>query len=328
MQFRKLGHSPFSLSALGLGCMGMSEFYGERNDEESIGVIHHALDLELNFFDTADVYGKGKNEELVGNALRGRRNQVVLATKFGNMRDAAGNFVGISGRPEYVKQACEASLRRLGTDTIDLYYQHRVDINVPIEETVGAMSRLVETGKVRCLGLSEAAPETIRRAHKIWPISALQTEYSLWSRDPEDELIPLCRELGITFVPYSPLGRGFLTGRFKSPDDLAPDDWRRNNPRFQGENFQRNLDLVHRIEEMAAEKGCTPAQLALAWVMAQGEEIVPIPGSSRRTHLEQNLAALEISLTAEELSRIDEAAPKGVTAGDRYPERGMKAVNR
>ena len=328
MQFRKLGHSPFSLSALGLGCMGMSEFYGERDDQESIDVIHHALDLEVNFFDTADVYGRGKNEELVGRALRDRRSQVVLATKFANMRDAAGNFAGISGRPEYVKQACEASLRRLGTDTIDLYYQHRVDINVPIEETVGAMSRLVEAGKVRCLGLSEAAPETIRRAHKIWPISALQTEYSLWSRDPEDELIPLCRELGITFVPYSPLGRGFLTGRFKRPEDLEPGDWRRNQPRFQGENFQRNLDLVHRIEAMAAKKGCKPSQLALAWVLAQGDDLIPIPGSSRRTHLEENLAALEISLTAEELSRIDEAAPKGITAGDRYPEGGMKVVNR
>jgi len=328
MQFRKLGHSPFSLSALGLGCMGMSEFYGDRDDQESIDVIHRALDLEVNFFDTADVYGKGKNEELVGRALLGRRNQVVLATKFANIRDAAGNFAGISGRPEYVKQACEASLRRLGTDSIDLYYQHRVDINVPIEETVGAMSRLVEAGKVRCLGLSEAAPETIRRAHKIWPISALQTEYSLWSRDPEDELFPLCRELGITFVPYSPLGRGFLTGRFKRPEDLEPGDWRRNNPRFQGENFQRNLDLVHRIEDMARTKGCKPAQLALAWVLAQGEDVVPIPGSSRRTNLEENLAALEISLTADELSRIDEAAPKGATAGDRYPEGGMKVVNR
>ena len=328
MQFRKLGHSPFSLSALGLGCMGMSEFYGQRDDQESIAVIHRALDLQVNFFDTADVYGRGKNEELVGKALRGRRNQAVLATKFANIRDAAGNFAGISGRPEYVKQACEASLRRLETDTIDLYYQHRVDVNVPIEDTVGAMSRLVEAGRVRCLGLSEAAPETIRRAHKVWPISALQTEYSLWSRDPEDELIPLCRELGITFVPYSPLGRGFLTGRFKSPGDLAPGDWRRNQPRFQGENFQRNMDLVHRIEDMAAEKGCKPSQLALAWVLAQGEDLVPIPGSSRRAHLEENLAAVEISLAAGELSRIDEAAPKGATAGDRYPEGGMKVVNR
>ncbi len=328
MQFRKLGHSPFSLSALGLGCMGMSEYYGTRDDQESIEVIHRALDLEVNFLDTADVYGKGKNELLVGKALRGRREQVILATKFANLRDASGNFVGISGRPEYVKEACEASLRRLGIEIIDLYYQHRVDINVPIEDTVGGMSRLVEEGKVRCLGLSEAAPATIRRAHSTWPISALQTEYSLWSRDPEDELIPLCRELGITFVPYSPLGRGFLTGRFKSPDDLEPDDWRRNNPRFQGENFQRNLDLVRRIEEIAREKGCKPSQLALAWVLAQGDDIVPIPGSSHRPHLEENLAALEISLNEEELKRIDEFAPKGVAAGDRYPEGGMKVVNR
>jgi aryl-alcohol dehydrogenase-like predicted oxidoreductase len=328
MQFRKLGHSPYSLSALGLGCMGMSEFYGTRDDQESIDVIHRALDLEVNFLDTADVYGNGKNEELVGKALRGRRDQVVLATKFANIRDAEGRFIGISGRPEYVRQACEASLRRLQVGTIDLYYQHRVDINVPIEETVGAMSRLVEEGKVRCLGLSEAAPATVRRAHKTWPISALQTEYSLWSREPEGELISLCRELEITFVPYSPLGRGFLTGRFKSPDDFEEGDWRHNNPRFQGENFQRNLDLVRRIEELAREKGCKPSQLALAWVLVQGEDMVPIPGSSHRTHLEENLAALEISFSAEELKRIDEAAPKGVAAGERYPEGGMKVVNR
>jgi len=328
MRMRKLGHSSSSLSALGLGCMGMSEFYGARDDQESIDVIHRALELEVNFLDTADVYGNGKNEVLVGKALRGRRDQVVLATKFANVRDAAGNFIGINGRPEYVKQACEASLRRLGIETIDLYYQHRVDINVPIEETVGAMSRLVEEGKVRGLGLSEAAPATIRRAHKTYPISALQTEYSLWSRDPEDELIPLCRELGITFVPYSPLGRGFLTGRFKSPDDLEPGDWRRNNPRFQGENFQRNLDLVQRIEKMAQEKGCKSSQLALAWVLAQGEDMVPIPGSSHRPHLEENLAAIEIRLSAEELKLIDEVAPKGVAAGDRYPEGGMKVINR
>jgi len=328
MQFRKLGHSSFSLSALGLGCMGMSEFYGTRDDEESIGVIHRALDLEVNFLDTADIYGNGKNEVLVGKALRGRRDQVVLATKFANMRDESGNFLGINGRPEYVKQACEASLRRLEIETIDLYYQHRVDSNVPIEETVGAMSRLVEEGKIRCLGLSEAAPATVRRAHQTYPISALQTEYSLWSRDPEDELISVCRELGITFVPYSPLGRGFLTGRFKSPDDFEAGDWRRNNPRFQGENFQRNLDLVRRIEEMARGKGCKPAQLALAWVLAQGEDMVPIPGSSHVSHLEENLAALDISLSAEDLKRIDEVAPKGVAAGERYPEGGMKVVNR
>ena len=328
MQYRKLGHSSFSLSALGLGCMGMSEFYGTRDDQESVGVIHRALDLELNFLDTADVYGKGKNEILVGNAIRGRRDRVVVATKFANVRDEAGNFLGINGRPEYVRQACEASLRRLGIETIDLYYQHRVDSSVPIEETVGAMSRLVEEGKVRCLGLSEAGAATIRRAHQTYPISALQTEYSLWSRDPEDELISLCRELGITFVPYSPLGRGFLTGRFKSPDDFEPGDWRRNNPRFQGENFQRNLDLVRRIEELAREKGCKPAQLALAWVLAQGEDMIPIPGSSHVSHLEENLAALEINLSAKDLKRIDEVAPKGVAAGDRYPEGGMKVVNR
>jgi aryl-alcohol dehydrogenase-like predicted oxidoreductase len=328
MQFRKLGHSLLSLSALGLGCMGMSEFYGTRDDQESIGVIHRALDLEMNFLDTADVYGKGKNEILVGKAIRGRRDRVVVATKFANVRDEAGNFLGINGRPEYVRQACEASLRRLGIEVIDLYYQHRVDINVPIEETVGAMSRLVEEGKVRCLGLSEAGPATIRRAHQTYPISALQTEYSLWSRDPEDELISLCRELAITFVPYSPLGRGFLTGRFKSPDDFEPGDWRRNNPRFQGENFQRNLDLVRHIEELAREKGCNPAQLALAWVLAQGEDMIPIPGSSRVSHLEENLAALEISLNVEDLKRINEVAPKGAAAGERYPEGGMKVVNR
>ena len=328
MQYRKLGHSSLSLSALGLGCMGMSEFYGARDDQESIGVIHRALDLEVNFLDTADAYGNGRNEVLVGKALQGRREQVVLATKFANVRDAAGNFIAINGRPEYVRQACDASLRRLGIETIDLYYQHRVDANVPIEETVGAMSRLVEEGKVRCLGLSEAAPATIRRAHQTYPISALQTEYSLWSRDPEDELIALCRELGITFVPYSPLGRGFLTGKIKSPEDLEPDDWRLKNPRFQGENFQKNLDLVQRIREMAEQKGCTPSQLALAWVLAQGEDIVPIPGSSRRAHLEENLASLEVSLSPEDLARIDEVAPKGVAAGERYPEGGMKVVNR
>jgi aryl-alcohol dehydrogenase-like predicted oxidoreductase len=327
MQYRKLGHSSFSLSAIGLGCMGMSEFYGTRDDQESIEVIHRALDLGVNFLDTADVYGRGHNEELVGKAIRERRDQVVLATKFGNQRDAAGNFVGINGRPEYVRQACEASLKRLRVETIDLYYQHRVDINVPIEETVGAMSRLVEEGKVRCLGLSEAAASTIRRAHKTWPISALQTEYSLWTRDPEDEIIPACRELGITFVPYSPLGRGFLTGKIKSPEDLEPGDWRLNNPRFQGENFQRNLDLVRRIEEIAKEKGCTPSQLALAWVLAQGEDMVPIPGSSHRSHLEENLGALEVSLTEDDLARIDEVAPKGVAAGERYPEAAMRVLN-
>lgn len=327
MQYRKLGHSSLSVSAMGLGCMGMSEFYGARNDQESTEVIHHALDLDINFLDTADAYGMGRNEVLVGKAIQGRRDQVILATKFGNVRDAGGNFVGVNGRPEYVRNACEASLKRLNIDTIDLYYQHRVDRNVPIEETVGAMSRLVEEGKIRCLGLSEAAPATIRRAHKTHPISALQTEYSLWSRDPEDEIISTCRDLGITFVAYSPLGRGFLTGKIKTFDDLAPDDWRRNNPRFQGENFQRNLDLVRRIEEMAREKACQPSQLALAWVLAQGDDIVPIPGSSRKSHLEENLDALEVTLSPDDLARIDEVAPKGATAGERYPEGGMKAVN-
>lgn len=327
MHVRKLGNSLLSVSAMGLGCMGMSEFYGARNDQESIGVIHHALDLGVNFLDTADVYGRGKNEELVGKAIEGRRNQVVLATKFGNVRDEEGNFLGPNGRPEYVRKACEASLRRLQIDTIDLYYQHRVDRAVPIEETVGAMSRLVEEGKVRYLGLSEAAPATIRRAHKTHPISALQTEYSLWSRDPEDEIISTCRELGITFVPYSPLGRGFLTGKIKKVEDLQPNDWRRNGPRFQGENFQRNLDLVSRVEEMAREKGCQPAQLALAWVLAQGEDMVPIPGSSRKSHLEENLRAFEVTLSSEDLARIDEVAPKGAAAGERYPETAMRMVN-
>ncbi|MBZ5669633.1 MAG: aldo/keto reductase [Acidobacteriia bacterium] len=327
MRFRKLGHSPLTVSALGLGCMGMSEFYGSRHDEESVATIHRALDLGINFLDTADAYGRGDNEELVGRALKDRRSQVVLATKFGNVRDAEGRFVGINGRSEYVREACEASLRRLQVETIDVYYQHRVDRTVPIEETVGAMSRLVEEGKVRFLGLSEAAPATLRRAHRTHAISALQTEYSLWTRDPEEEILPLCRELGISFVAYSPLGRGFLTGRFTRYEDLAPDDWRRKNPRFQGENFERNLELVRRVEQLAAEKGCQASQLALAWVLAQGEEIIPIPGTTRRAHLEQNLAALEITLTAQDLARLNQVAPKGVAAGDRYPEGGMKVVN-
>jgi aryl-alcohol dehydrogenase-like predicted oxidoreductase len=327
MEQRKLGHSPLTVSALGLGCMGMSDFYGPRSDEESIEVIHRALDAGINFLDTADIYGVGRNELLVGKALKGRRNQVVLATKFGNVRDAEGKFAGINGRPEYVRQACEASLKRLGVETIDLYYQHRVDRTVPIEETVGAMSRLVEEGKVRLLGLSEAAPATLRRAHQTHPISALQTEYSLWSRDPEDELIPTCRELGISFVAYSPLGRGFLTGKIKRVEDLAPGDWRRNMPRFKGENFERNLELVRHIGRLAAEKGSTPAQLALAWVLAQGEDILPIPGIGRLSHLEDDLGALDVTLSKDDLARIDEIAPQGVALGDRYPEGGMKVVN-
>ena len=327
MRYRNLGHSSLSVSAVGLGCMGMSEFYGPRNEEESVATIHLALDRGVNFLDTADMYGSGHNEELVGRAIQGRRNAIVLATKFGNVRGPDGSFLGINGRPEYVRIACEASLRRLNIETIDLYYQHRVDANVPIEETVGAMGRLVEEGKVRFLGLSEAAPATLRRAHRIHPITALQTEYSLWSREPEGEILPTCRELGISFVAYSPLGRGFLTGRFKNTEDLALEDFRRNHPRFQGENLTRNLELVRRVEQLASTKGCKASQLALAWVLAQGEETVPIPGTTRRAHLEDNLAALEVSLTTEDLARLNEAAPKGATAGDRYPERAMKVVN-
>jgi len=327
MRYRKLGHSSLTVSVIGLGCMGMSEFYGPHNEEESVATLHLALDRGVNFLDTADMYGTGHNEELVGRAIKGRRNEIVLATKFGNVRGSDGSFLGINGRPEYVRRACEASLRRLNVETIDLYYQHRVDASVPIEETVGAMGRLVEEGKVRYLGLSEAAPATLRRAQLIHAISALQTEYSLWSRDPEDEILPTCRELGISFVAYSPLGRGFLTGRFKTLDDLAPEDFRRNSPRFQGENLTRNLELVRRVEQMASKKGCQASQLALAWVLAQGEEIVPIPGTTRRAHLEENLAALELTLPPEDLARLNEVAPKGATAGERYPERAMKVVN-
>ena len=327
MRHTTLGHSPVQISALGLGCMGMSEFYGAQPQDESLSTIHRALDLGINFLDTADVYGRGANEELVGRALKGRRDQVVLATKFGNVRDAEGRFSGINGRPDYVRQACEASLRRLQVETIDLYYQHRVDRTVPIEETVGAMSRLVEEGKVRFLGLSEASPLTLRRAHRTHPLSALQTEFSLWTRDPEAEILSICAELGITFVAYSPLGRGFLTGRFKSPDDFAPDDWRRNHPRFQGENFAQNLELVRRVEEVAAKKGVKPSQLALAWVLAQSEGIVPIPGTASRAHLEENVAALEMALTSHDLAQLNEAAPPGATAGARYSEAAMKALN-
>jgi aryl-alcohol dehydrogenase-like predicted oxidoreductase len=327
MKQRKLGHSTLSTSALGLGCMGMSEFYTGASEEESLATLKLALDRGLNFLDTADMYGPFKNEELVGRGIKGRRDEVVLATKFGNMRGSDGSFQGVNGRPDYVRACCDASLKRLGVDHIDLYYQHRVDRVVPIEDTVGAMSRLVEAGKVRFLGLSEAAPATIRRAHAVHPISALQTEYSLWSRDPEDELLATVRELGITFVAYSPLGRGFLTGRFAKFEDLPEKDYRRFSPRFQGENFEKNLALVDKVSEIARDKGVQPAQLALAWVLAQGEDIVPIPGTTRREHLDENLAALDIALSADELARIDAVAPKGAASGPRYPEGAMRFVN-
>ncbi|HMA31809.1 MAG TPA: aldo/keto reductase [Casimicrobiaceae bacterium] len=327
MEKRTLGQG-LEVSAMGLGCMGMSDFYGGRDDAEATATIRRALDLGITFFDTADMYGAGRNEELLGQAIRGQREQVIIATKFGNVRNPDGTFKGVNGKPEYVRQCCEASLVRLGVDTIDLYYQHRVDPETPIEDTVGAMSSLVKEGKVRWLGLSEAAAKTIRRAQAVHPIAALQTEYSLWSRDVEDEILPTLRELGIGLVPYSPLGRGFLTGQIRRVEDFEPGDYRLHSPRFQGENFQKNLQLVEEIKLLASERGCTPAQLALAWVLAQGKDIVPIPGTKKRRYLEENVGALEVALTADDLARIDRVIPRGAASGERYAPNALRAVNR